>query len=317
MLWRPSGNASDTSSRDPGRGDDGSKDANAGINTSAIARWNKVPMGTFRDGQQQQQRPTDPFSGASPFLREMRRGVTGNRNARLESSPFRGQAIDRSRPGVSGIDSMLIPTTLPGSAGGVLSHSPILFPTTREGAADAQQPALARVPTFDLQSEGSRKVTRREKREKKARKDALRTALLTGRQNATVPSTPVARSEIGSAPTSPTTLSVPHLSFSSASPMHSADVSAPATAESLPQNPLRSGSPSPSKARPVAQLQAGPIAAATAPTSQFPNLAPPATEAPPSSAVRAPLYSPLFGGIAPPPGFSDDPDDDRAEPLMI
>ncbi len=238
------------------------------------------------------------------------------------------------------IDAMLTPVTMPGLSNNALAVSPVLFPqrdaepkpvdtstpsSSSHGASSGSKTPLAEVPPLDLQSEGSRKVTRREKRERKARKDALRTALLTGQSLSSIHAASRAGSptEIATAPGTPTGLEAPpQIAIQTASPR-------PATTESAPDVMRRPSSPTPlSKQRPSpTELGAAGSQISAGPAEGFPGLAVNTTNVaaepsgegslPPSSAVRAPLYSPLFGGIAPPSGLTDDFEEDKSEPLMI
>ena len=283
-------------------GDNKSVDKTPGFNDNAFARWNKVPMRMFRDAQQQQQEA--PRASRPSIARNY------NQRSHAESSPFRGRAVDRSRSHLEfgGMDAMLTPTTLPSTAMGMLAASPILFPQRNNPpitTANATDPAdaLPNIPHLDLCSDGHRKITRREKRDKKARRTALHAALLANKAVAS-PLSPEGTEPNGqsSAERSPSSAELPQVSVSNPSPIHSRTPSTSAANVELVR-PTRPGSPSPEKRQSGASfLQAGPIAPLSA-TIHASNALPP------SSAAQTPLFSPLFGGAPPPEGL-EEPDRD-------
>lgn len=136
-------NVSPSSSRERG-----APQSQLGFNTQAFARWNRVPMNTFRDGQRQPPRPTS--ASATRF------GAGALDNLGLVMMPPSSSRGDQINP------------TAPGN-----SHSP-----SHEAGSPARSDVdqlYPRGPPSDLQSDTtSRKVTRREKRARQAQRQAMR-----------------------------------------------------------------------------------------------------------------------------------------------
>ena len=158
MIWRGTGSKSPSPELEGGDAADGSRRPSVrssrktssapGLNLNAFARWNKIPMGSFRDSQAapapsqnafQQQRQHEHQQPLGTFLLTRSQGQCGNRAGRT-SSPFRSSSNAVRHPEMFSISPLRQPhedesTTAGGSNDSTSGRrrsfiiSPVLFPT--------------------------------------------------------------------------------------------------------------------------------------------------------------------------------------------
>ncbi|SPO35616.1 uncharacterized protein PSFLO_01087 [Pseudozyma flocculosa] len=331
MLWR--GNSSKSPSPEPYGGsateNEGtstmrSAQANGrpGLNLNAFARWDKIPMGTFRDsqrassafGQSQHQQPLGTFLLTRSHGRSQRRqehspfrtpSAAAGDMEMFSMSPIRpqhqlsandeaeaGQGGGRRRPFV--ISPVLFPTRSGdiASANGrstVSSHG--AFSLERHASMpQGRLGGVASVESASNNSAGPGRITRREKRERKAR----RAALLATRadNNDDVKSVMSAQSEPSRSP-HPITPQLPEAGLHGLTTKDRSD--SPATA--LPRMRITDASPTP-RASPAPAPNPAPATYAS-----VVGMGPPAATAvqgalDPSSAVGGDSSSSPVGGLA-------------------
>ncbi|GAC96997.1 predicted midasin [Pseudozyma hubeiensis SY62] len=156
MIWRGTGSKSPSPEMETGDGIDGGRRPSArssrkissapGLNLNAFARWNKIPMGSFRDSQaapapsqnafQQQHQHQQPLG---TFLLTRSQGQSGSRAPRT-SSPFRTSSNAVRNPEMFSISPLRQLQEGDSKEGGASSDSmsgrrrsfiisPVLFPT--------------------------------------------------------------------------------------------------------------------------------------------------------------------------------------------
>ncbi|SNX82636.1 uncharacterized protein MEPE_01342 [Melanopsichium pennsylvanicum] len=227
MIWRGTGSKSPSPEAEgaDGQGEGrrpsarlGRKVSSApGLNLNAFARWNKIPMGSFRDSQaaiapsqnafQQQHQHQQPLG---TFLLTRSQGQSGNRAGRT-SSPFRSSSNAVRHPEMFSISPLRQPHENTSNEAGRSNDStlgrrrsfiisPVLFPT-RGGEipppssnffATPNAPTYSQIAGLHLgggnaagdaasiasgNSAGPGRITRREKREKRAKRAAMLAAL--------------------------------------------------------------------------------------------------------------------------------------------
>ena len=348
-----------------------SKSGAPGLNLNAFARWDKIPMGTFRDSQVSTGFQTHHQQPLGTFLLTRSQGSAAQR--RQEHSPFRTTSDAFRNAETFSISPIRAnhetnsSNTNGADRGRSFVISPVLFPTRSgelvtadntkapgslfglerssslpQGPADA---SLSR--QFSNNSAGPGRITRREKRERKARRAALLAAQAEVDDAASVVS---ARSEPSRSPI-PSTPQLPKVSLQGAEQDGS---ESPASA--LPKmritdaSPTPRGSPAPSTLPESSKLQhsessstgvtnavpegsdksasnsllvPGPMASDQS-RSAVPDNSHDGADGPsrspstlggsgglPSSACKTPLHSPLFGGIF--ATMNDDLDDKDGE----
>lgn len=253
--------------------------ARLGFNQQAFARWNRVPMNTFRDGQHQ--------------------------------STTRALATPATRYGADALDNLGLTIMAPSPSASAGRESTSQDPSLADTSFNAGDVTLSplpgpgmgvlfpRAPTSDLQSEsGSRKVTRREKRARQAQRQALRQKALTSLAPTAEGGEETMSMYLGhSAPVSPTPLAERGL--------------APAMPE--PSSASNSGNPSNNHRPELLEPRAATDAAVHGAPS---SLALPggSTQGPPSSTLHGALHSPLFAGLNFP---EEELDEGAGGPLMI
>lgn len=369
------------------RASEKSNGSSSGLNLNAFARWHKIPMGAFRDGQGASSGPHQPLgtflltrgggsNGAgsggagqgSGSGRAHAMGRSASARRQQEHSPFRGRGgqadlihlgtAPRMLGSGSKLDEMLA------NGGGEAAQaseraarrdaffvSPILWPVRGGGQVENQwrnvnggqssQPQSMVQQGGSAQTEGTRRVmTRREKRERKARRRmALRTVGSTpGIDSPAAPSTPQLPRGDPLNPTDSPATALPRLSITDASPRHSpapnttasmvpgAEVASTSGPRSTPiLVPTTSKKQSPilgpreeeqqrhqqqQQQHSQSQLSTSASSSSSASGQQHQNL--------PSSVFGVPLHSPLFGSILQPNnlGFHDDLDERDADGTM-
>jgi hypothetical protein len=293
-----------------------------GLNLNAVARWHRIPMAAFREGQVAgaNHQPLGSF-----LLARSQKGQNGkgsHLSSRHEHSPFRGRARGAS------IHLNEAPKVLSGDA---FMVSPVLWPT-RSGSVGTSQSTNKTSTVLDNEARNglasARKMTtRREKRERKARKAALKAALLAG--------TFQEAGSVASAQQSPMLDSLlPDLDFTGASPATSSPDHAvnaidqeKQTASKIAKSGLASVSLTPTNA--FAPLSDHALAQHNDHQSgvenghghhQTASSTVSSHHQPPSSVYGMPLHSPLFGSVLNPPthlGFRDDLDDRDEEGNLL
>lgn len=209
MMWR--GNMSSSPPREDGVGQDSATKTRpalrgrrsstaakkspklAGLNFDAVARWHRIPMAAFREGQLSSSSSTHPLGtyllsrqrgGHAGKLGAQRNGGAGSSSA-IEQSPFRsrGQSDEIHLgpiPAAANRDSFMVSPVLwpvrdrdmhasgSSSGAGALRHDTGLLYGTQAAAASSRK----------ADGDTARKtMTRRQKRERKARKDAIKAAI--------------------------------------------------------------------------------------------------------------------------------------------
>ncbi|KAJ1032734.1 hypothetical protein NDA16_000755 [Ustilago loliicola] len=223
MIWRSTGSKSPSPEAEGGEGQDGGRrpsirstrktSSAPGINLSAFARWNKIPMGSFRDSQaapsssqnafQQQHQHQQPLG---TFLLTRSQTQSGNKRT---SSPFRSSSNAVRHLEMFSISPLRQPhedtnNEAGGSNDSTLGRrrsfiiSPVLFPTrggeipppsSSSYAAAQKTPTYSQIAGMRLggsssaagdaasvasgNSAGPGRITRREKREKRAKRAAM------------------------------------------------------------------------------------------------------------------------------------------------
>jgi hypothetical protein len=321
-----------------------------GLNLNAFQRWDRIPMGAFRDGQGSSLNGGRQALGTFLLTRSQRNSVQRNGSGSRRSdnhSPFRGRSeamgihmgaaprvIQDASPTGAGADAGEDADAALARRRAAFFVSPILWPVRNgEHGSDGGAPSLADIPQFDLSSTPKGKMTRREKRERKARRAALRAA--------ETAASSVEPGEGGSQYAPSPGPSTPNLGDGGA------EFESPASA--LPRLRITDASPRGSPAPTRAPLRAGPLGAhgdgngpANGGTNghgermqeqqQLQHPLPPSTLSgltPPMSAMSeahsvpsahgVPVYSPLFGGIVSPVtlAFTDDIDNDGVDGHLV
>lgn len=252
----------------------------AGFNYNAVARWNRIPMGAFRDGQGSASQ-THPLG---TYLLTRSRGQREKGHSQrgwTEHSPFRGRS--------QGDTIHLGP--IPAATRDSFMVSPVLWPVRPVHGSNYAQTSSGQVARIEPPngSDHRKMTTRREKREKRARRAAMR-AVPTDQANSAA--TSGAPSPSGESPSS----ALPRLSITDPSPRGS-PTPAQKRQASAPIDIVRSTSPTYASVAQSSPQQASSLS--TSPSSQ---------QQPPSSVFGMPLHSPLFSGLLHPPnlGFRDD-----------
>lgn len=324
-----------------------------GLNLNAVARWHRIPMGAFRDGQVSASAAKQQPLGA--FLLTRTRGGNqagkGLSSRNDDQSPFRGRTQGESihlgqAPKTITQDSFMV--------------SPVLWPSRHTGQGgssssggigqNGMRSGPAQMSSY-AQPDGRKLMTRREKRERKARKATLKAALRAGNnletestsisQNGSPMPMAVTEADLLRSPSA----TLPHLSITDASP----HVSPMLPSKSLPPSSLsrvqdvtmsaEQNGHRPNKGKmghgaataPMdipSAWQSSPFAGAahhgssgTGQNGSFPSTSPSSASSqhqPPSSVFGMPLHSPLFGSIFNPPnlGFRDDLDERDEEGVL-
>lgn len=337
-----------------------SPDKSTGLNLNAVARWHRIPMGAFRDGQvtashagsssnvmANQQQPLGSFL----LTRARGGGQHGGKNgassrSQAEHSPFRG----RTRGDSIHLGQAPKMTTMRDA----FIVSPVLWPSNSNGQAlsGAQLGAhhqINQVGQGQIGANDTRKMTtRREKRERKARRAALKSTLESAATedlpdpSAQSPSNQASNTGSAALLDSPST-ALPRLSITDASPHGSPLASKPNTlppsglskeisgekvsefaipdtaasaknkisgAIDIPSSSAFSSSPSMNGMPNGSQIGGtNPMSGSMPTTSPSSSLS--SQHQPPSSVFGMPLHSPLFGSILNPTnlGFRDDLDE--------
>lgn len=210
-----------------------SSEKSTGLNMNAVARWHRIPMGAFRDGQvtashagsssnvmANQQQPLGSFL----LTRARGGGQHGGKNgsslrAQAEHSPFRG----RTRGDSIHLGQAPKMTTMQDA----FIVSPVLWPSNSNGQARTnaslgQQQMHQFIQSQNNANDTRKMTTRREKRERKARRAALKSALESAATEGTPD--PIAQSpsnqtsNAGSALLDSPSTALPKLSITDASP---------------------------------------------------------------------------------------------------
>lgn len=318
----------------------------AKMNLNAFARWDRIPMAAFRDTQgSSNHHPSGTLlltrSQGSSSRKQTQSPFRGRPHA-AESAGDVPIGIMRSHFPGSSLSTTLCDDNSKGRNRNTILISPVLFPVRNgdrgNGDTDIFGQRLSTPERFQeiphVDAQRPRKMTKREKRERKARRAALKNGGAASVQGGTPPvadgvaslmdasrSTP-AQSPApstpgieGGAPSFGTTSSaaLPKLRITDASPRASPGVGSPAAfqrtrsltpgeANGMPSSSMADSVRLPDAEAPHTSTMSGPSHHDFTPVLN-----------PPSSACRAPLHSPLFGGIFPSLGFADDLDDREGE----
>lgn len=223
MIWRGTGSKSPSPETEVGGSQDGGRRPSArsarkasttsipGLNLNAFARWNKIPMGSFRDSQaapapsenafQQQRQHQQPLG---TFLLTRSQGQSANKRT---SSPFRSSSNAVRNPEMFSISPLRQPQEDDSNEAGRSSDStlgrrrsfiisPVLFPKrggeipppSSSSYATSNAPTYSQIAGMHLggssvagdtasvvstTSAGPGRITRREKREKQAMRAAM------------------------------------------------------------------------------------------------------------------------------------------------
>lgn len=295
----------------------------AGLNLNAFARWHRIPMGAFRDGQgaatsSMAQQPLGSFlltrSNRANASQSNRKNKASNQN----HSPFRGRGEGDSihlgaapqHHGSSGLSD-------------AFAVSPILWPV-KHGAKEEghNNAAIWYTPKTTTAVEAQATpaklmTTKREKRQKRARRAALKAALQETEVVASWGAASAGDHKDATSLTDSPATAMPRLSITDNSPRVSPTVrktplpaSYLATSTSMPMD-------IPAAATPIhaASVASNPVSHSILSTSGSSSGS---LQQPPSSVFGIPLHSPLFGGIMEPPnlGFRDDLEDRDGEGIL-
>jgi hypothetical protein len=262
----------------------------AGLNLNAFARWHRIPMGAFRDGQgagssSMAQQPLGSFLLTRSSRADQSQSSRKSK-ANQNHSPFRGRGEgDSIHLGAAPLHHG------PSGLSDAFAVSPVLWPTKHGSKEEGHDnAAIWYTPkVVPQESQGKLMTTKREKRQKRARKAALKAALQ-GVDGETSPSVL----------DSPAT-AMPRLSIADdTSPLMNTKASLPALQSTSTSMPMDIPST-------TATLDSHPISHSMLSTSGSNG----SLQQPPSSVFGVPLHSPLFSGIMDPPnlGFRDDLED--------
>lgn len=325
-----------------------------GLNLNAVARWHRIPMGAFRDGQganSNGHRPLGTFlltrSGQSS-----RSNGTSKGRKQQDHSPFRerGRADSvhfgavpqyhgQSSNG-SSLDATLANGGSSSRAREAFFVSPVLWPS-RHGSSNTSTPNAGPIEAAPWINSGispgniatekqssRRMVTRREKRERKARKSALRAAAASaeGKRKSREIGAELFRSPIASrtskhaskettASTDSPATALPRLSITDASPRASPTPQKGPTEKQGEVTKLANITP---VLHPVhGSNESQQTTSPSNDSHSSPHLQ--QYQNLPSSVFGVPLHSPLFGSVLQPNnlGFHDDLDERDAEGTLM
>lgn len=314
----------------------------AGLNLNAFARWHRIPMGAFRDGQgaassSMAQQPLGSFLLTRSSRAQQSQLNRKNKLMNQTHSPFRGRGQG------DGIHLGTAPQQRhdPSSANGrsdAFVVSPVLWPV-RNGAKEEghNNAAIWYTPKVvnSVQNNtipGKTMMTKREKRQKRARKAALKAALQTANgETQSVASwngSPAPSTLSTNVNDSPVT-AMPRLSITDTSPRASPNLrgKTPLPPSSLQQsytNQNESRIPSSiamdiPKSNFTTTIATNPTSHNILSTSGSSQSSGGSLQQPPSSVFGVPLHSPLFGGILDPTnlGFCDDLEERDEEGILL